>query len=119
MALFEIIIELPVGTDANALASASERVGYKNAMVSATESEKLFSVLISDPRTSFDTGRSIAQALLQHLPPKSEYRTHRSSVSISEMSADDLEGFLREIETFYIDRQPANDTDAPIMIPGI
>ncbi len=98
MALFEIIIELPVGTDANALVSAAERVGYKNAMVSATESEMLFSVLISDPRSSFDTGRSIAQALLEHLPPKSEYRTHRSSVSINEMSSDDLDSFLHEIE---------------------
>lgn len=99
MALFEIIIELPDRQDANALAAAVEQVGYKDATISATESNQVFSVLISDPRSSFETGHLIAQVLLEHLPPKSEYRTHRSSVSISEMSVDDLDSLLHDIES--------------------
>ena len=99
MALFEIIIELSDEQDANALSIAVEQAGYKDATISGTANDMLFSVLVSHPKSSFETGRLIAEALLLYLPPGSKYRTHRSSVSINEMTLDDMDSLLHEIES--------------------
>jgi hypothetical protein len=98
MALFEIIIELPNGLNSDALAIAAKQAGYTDATISSTESATLFSVLVSHPKSSFEIGHVLAQAILEHLPPQSKYHSHRSSVSIKEMSVDDLDNFLHEIE---------------------
>lgn len=99
MALFEIIIGLPNGLNADALAIAAKQAGYTDATISSTESATLFSVLVSHPKSSFETGHVLAQAILEHLPPQSKYHSHRSSVSINEMSADELDSLLHEIES--------------------
>ncbi|TLX17063.1 hypothetical protein [Rhizobium sp. MHM7A] len=98
MALFEIIIELPVGLDVDTLTVAAKQAGYDDAKTSRTDAESLFSVLIRHPKSSFETGHMLAETILQHLPPQSRYHSHRSSVSISEMSPEDLDALLNEIE---------------------
>lgn len=98
MALFEIIIELPVGSNGDALAAAARQAGYADAKVSAAGRECLFSVLIRHSNSSFETGKVVSEELLRHLPPQSQYHSHRSSVAISDMSPDDLDDFLKEIE---------------------
>lgn len=40
----------------------------------------------------------LAETILRHLPPQAKYHSHRSSVSISEMSPEDLDALLNEIE---------------------
>lgn len=103
MALFEIIIELPVGLEVAALIAAARQAGYTDVEISPTKAAFLFSVLIRHPRSSYDTGRILAEELLRHLPSQAKYHSHRSSVSITEMSPDDLEAFLKEIESSHHD----------------
>lgn len=98
MALFEIIIELPVGSDVIVLNSAASQAGYADAKISGTDTKTLFSVLISHPQSLFETGKTLAESILRHLPPQAKYHSHRSSVSISEMSPEDLDILLKEIE---------------------
>jgi hypothetical protein len=99
MALFEIIIELPVGSDIDILTAAASQTGYDDAKISRTDTETLFNVLIRHPMSSFETGNMLAEQILQHLPLKAKYHSHRSSVLISEMSSEDLDVFLKEIES--------------------
>jgi hypothetical protein len=97
MALFEIIFELPEGTDTVVLDAATRKAGYV-AQISGTDSERFFRVLIEHSKNSFEVGNIIAEEILQHLPQPSRYYSHRSSVAISELSAEEAEDFLSELE---------------------
>jgi hypothetical protein len=99
MALFQIAFALPEGSDAFVLKSAAAAAGYHDAQVFSENREWMFSVLISHPDSKFDMGTSLAGLILPHLPAGSRYLSHRSAVSIEEMSAEELDALLVEIES--------------------
>lgn len=98
MALYEIAFELPSTTDDRVLVAAVDALGYGDAQVRCNDLDGMFSILISHPSSKFETGIMLAEMILPHLPTGSRYLSHRSAVSIREMSADDLDAFLIELE---------------------
>jgi hypothetical protein len=99
VALFQIVFELPEGSDATVVKSAVDDAGYHDAQVFSEDRAWMFSVLISHPDSKFDMGTSLAKLILSHLPAGSRYLSHRSAVSIQEMSAEELDALLVEIES--------------------
>lgn len=98
MALFQIVFELTEGSDEAVVKSAAVAAGYPAAQVCSEDRERVFSVLVSHPDSKFEVGTSIARVIEQCLPAGSRYLSHRSAVSIQEMSAEDLDALLAEIE---------------------
>jgi hypothetical protein len=96
MALFEIMFELPGGADGSILLSAAGALGYVDAQVRSIG--EAFGVVVSHPSSKFEAGTTIAKAILPHLPSGSTYLSHRLAASVHEMSEEDLNDLLREIE---------------------
>lgn len=98
MALFEIVFELPGQDDGGALLSAAVALGYVDVQVRSIGVGAAFGIVVSHPSSKFETGTTIAKAILPHLPSGSTYLSHRLAASVHEMSEEDLNDLLREIE---------------------
>lgn len=98
MALFEIVFELPAGCSAADLGAAVDASGFEGAQVRPEDSQGAFSVTISHISSKFETGITLADAIIFRLPEGSKYLSHRLAASIQEMSAEDLDELLNEIK---------------------
>lgn len=99
MALFEIVFSLPVGANENDLVSAARIAGYRDVEVRPKDVAGTFGLIVAHPDSKFELGLNISKLILPHLPGGSEYRSHVLAASIQEMSEEDLELLLKEIES--------------------
>lgn len=91
MALYELTFEVPEAAwDDETLTEAVLASGFNDPVV-GTGRRGFLGVIVEHENPAFSTGDIIAAAILPHLPEGSKLHSFRQSVSVYELSAEEIE----------------------------